>query len=312
LESRVLLKAHHKLVCECAETTLASTSESMNNNNNTTHWQQHRDIEEEHVLWYTDVDGPNGDSTPSFSLTPRDTSLVLSSLLQLGLPRIYVQRDRAPSPQCVASTAMMNSSSIQWASYSEPQYSWDQPHPHFFHTPPVHPSANPSVGAYGPQVHHNHFHPSPPLYVQHQPPPVQEQESFPFHGCPCVDAEDYFLHNQNTTPSPAQVQVEAFPDDSFPRDPLQPSPDAGDDDSYLNEYSTKSPRGKELFVYHVPFNMTNDDLRDLFSQYGVIIRASIARHQSGEPRSFGFVKFKLQSAADEALLRLNNYQVSML
>lgn len=124
-------------------------------------------------------------------------------------------------------------------------------------------------------VHHNHIHPSPP-YVQHQP-----------------------------------VQVQASSHVSFPGDLRQPSPDAADD-SRLHEYSAKSPRGKELFVSHLPSEMTDDKLRDLFSAYGVVIRASIARHKSGEPRSFAFVKFKHQGNADQALLHLNNYQVSMM
>jgi RNA recognition motif-containing protein len=58
--------------------------------------------------------------------------------------------------------------------------------------------------------------------------------------------------------------------------------------------------------------MTDKELRDLFSQHGVVTRASIARHQSGKSRGYAFVKFKLQSAADNAIMRLDKYEVSIM
>ena len=58
--------------------------------------------------------------------------------------------------------------------------------------------------------------------------------------------------------------------------------------------------------------MTEEELRDLFSPHGVVTRASIARHQSGKSRGYAFVKFKLQSAADNAIMRLDKYEVSIM
>ena len=96
-----------------------------------------------------------------------------------------------------------------------------------------------------------------------------------------------------------------------------PSPPDADSDDHdcdipLLEYSVKSRRGKELFVAHIPFDMTEAELLALCSQYGDVISASIMRHDLGVSKCFAYVKFKLQSAADNALLRLNHYEVSII
>ncbi|KAK1735005.1 RNA-binding protein [Skeletonema marinoi] len=93
-----------------------------------------------------------------------------------------------------------------------------------------------------------------------------------------------------------------------------PSPPDADSDDHdydipLLEYSVKSRRGKELFVAHIPFDMTEAELLALCSQYGDVISASIMRHDLGVSKCFAYVKFKLQSTADNALLRLNRYEV---
>jgi hypothetical protein len=270
---------------------------NMNTNMNT-HWDQ--DAEEEMIGHWYGSNGPYGDS-PSPSLASSDTSL--SWAYQAALRPITVHHGRAPSPQGVASISVMPS--FVWAArYSDPQYpyyynAWGRAH--FY---PVHSSTDPSMGGFVPQVHHMQMHspPPPPPYVYHHHQLVQEQESF---GGPSTSmyAED-FLHT-NPHYHPAQEQV--FCDDSSSAGDLhQPSPGV---DSPLHEYSCKSPRGKELFVYHLPSDMNNDELRNLFSQYGVVTRASVARHKTGVSRLFAFVKFKLQIGADEALLHLNDYRV---
>ena len=96
--------------------------------------------------------------------------------------------------------------------------------------------------------------------------------------------------------------------------PSPPDADSDDHDSDipLLEYSVKSRRGKELFVAHIPFDMTEAELLALCSQYGDVMSASIMRHDLGVSKCFAYVKFKLQSAADNALLRLNHYEVSII
>jgi hypothetical protein len=259
--------------------------------NDDTPWDQDA---EENGHWYSS----NGGDSPSPSLASSDTSTSLISwAFQAALPPIVVQHGRAASPQSVTST-MHSLSSFALARYLEPHYhpyyyeSWGQTH---FYGTPDHSSTNSlmSMGGFAPQVHHDHIQLSPP-HVRHQPSVYDEAEDF--------------LRTTTATPSPAQVQMQAFLND-FPMDLHQPSPA---EESPLNGYSMKSPRGKELFVCHLPSEMTDEELRDLFSQYGVVIRVSIVRHKQKESRSFAFVIFKLQIDADEALLRLNAYEVSKM
>jgi hypothetical protein len=257
--------------------------------NDDTPWDQDA---EENGHWYSS----NGGDSPSPSLASSDTSLI-SWAFQAALPPIVVQHGRAASPQSVAST-MHSLSSFALARYLEPHY-------HPYYGTPDHSSTNSfmSMGGFVPQVRHDQL--SPP-HVQHQPAQVQV-----FHGPSVYDEVEDFLRTTTTTPSPAQVQMQAFLHDDSPMDLHQPSPA---EESPLNEYSMKSPRGKELFVCHLPSEMTDEELRDLFSQYGVVIRVSIVRHkpEPEESRSFAFVKFEKQIDADEALLRLNDYEVSKM
>eukprot|EP00984_Skeletonema_dohrnii_P005130 scaffold1812_cov123-Skeletonema_dohrnii-CCMP3373.AAC.1 len=103
------------------------------------------------------------------------------------------------------------------------------------------------------------------------------------------------------TPKTHQFQpLSLSPPDADSEDP--------DCDIPLLEYSVKSRRGKELFVAHIPFDMTEEELLALCSQYGDVMSASIMRHDLGVSKCFAYVKFKLQSAADNALLRLNHYE----
>eukprot|EP00984_Skeletonema_dohrnii_P011660 scaffold4674_cov92-Skeletonema_dohrnii-CCMP3373.AAC.1 len=105
------------------------------------------------------------------------------------------------------------------------------------------------------------------------------------------------------TPKAHQLQPPPSPPDADSDDP--------DCDTPLLEYSVKSRRGKELFVAHIPFDMTEEELLALCSQYGDVMSASIMHHDLGVSKCFAYVKFKLQSAADNALLRLNHYEVSI-
>eukprot|EP00985_Skeletonema_marinoi_P020544 scaffold12258_cov94-Skeletonema_marinoi.AAC.1 len=65
-------------------------------------------------------------------------------------------------------------------------------------------------------------------------------------------------HQFQPPPSPPDADVDADSDDP-------------DSDTPLLEYSVKSRRGKELFVAHIPFDMTEAELLALCSQYGDVM-----------------------------------------
>jgi len=58
----------------------------------------------------------------------------------------------------------------------------------------------------------------------------------------------------------------------------------------------------KLFVAGIPWSMTNDALRELFSQYGEITEAIIINdRESGRSKGFGFVTFANAEDAQKAL-----------
>jgi len=63
---------------------------------------------------------------------------------------------------------------------------------------------------------------------------------------------------------------------------------------------------KNIFVGSLSFNATEDDLRQLFGQYGTVERASILMdRETGRSRGFGFVEMSNDSEADAAINSLN-------
>ena len=65
---------------------------------------------------------------------------------------------------------------------------------------------------------------------------------------------------------------------------------------------------QKLYVGNMPFSMTEDSLRTLFSTHGEVESvAVIMDRETGRPRGFGFVEMK--SGAQEAIQALNNQEV---
>lgn len=62
---------------------------------------------------------------------------------------------------------------------------------------------------------------------------------------------------------------------------------------------------KRIYVGNLPFSANEDQLRDLFSEYGEVISVSlVSDRQTGQPRGFGFVEMD-DSAADKAVSGLD-------
>jgi RNA recognition motif-containing protein len=60
-----------------------------------------------------------------------------------------------------------------------------------------------------------------------------------------------------------------------------------------------------MYVGNLPFSSTEDDLRDLFSQYGEVQSANIIYdRETGRSRGFGFVEMA-EDGADSAMEALN-------
>lgn len=70
------------------------------------------------------------------------------------------------------------------------------------------------------------------------------------------------------------------------------------------------PQGCNLFVFHIPNDMTNFHLFHLFSPFGVVTSARIMiDHTTGRSRGFGFVSFDNTASAQLAVASLNGFQI---
>jgi cold-inducible RNA-binding protein len=69
----------------------------------------------------------------------------------------------------------------------------------------------------------------------------------------------------------------------------------------------KNTMGIRLYVGNLPFNVTEEALREHFSTVGPLSYLSIPTdRETGKQRGFAFVEFKDRAQADEAIRRFNN------
>ena len=61
-----------------------------------------------------------------------------------------------------------------------------------------------------------------------------------------------------------------------------------------------------IYVGNLPYNLTDDDLRAAFSEFGEVASVNIIMDKmSGQSKGFGFVEMPDGSAAEEAIEALN-------
>lgn len=62
-----------------------------------------------------------------------------------------------------------------------------------------------------------------------------------------------------------------------------------------------------IYVGNLPYDIGEDELRDVFSQFGEVSKVNIIMDKfSGQPKGFGFVEMPNDSEADEAVKALND------
>jgi len=65
-----------------------------------------------------------------------------------------------------------------------------------------------------------------------------------------------------------------------------------------------------IYVGNLSYSMTDEDLRDLFTEFGEVSSASVIMDKfSGQSKGFGFVEMPQQADAEAAIKALNDQDV---
>ena len=72
----------------------------------------------------------------------------------------------------------------------------------------------------------------------------------------------------------------------------------------------EGPQGANLFIYHLPHDLTDADLATLFDCYGNVISAKVyVDKYTGESKGFGFVSYDSIKSANAAIEHMNGFQI---
>ena len=67
---------------------------------------------------------------------------------------------------------------------------------------------------------------------------------------------------------------------------------------------------KKLYVGNLPYSATSDSLQQVFSQYGVVVNASVIMDRmTNRSKGFGFVEFETEEAAQKAVDAMNGQEL---
>jgi len=206
-----------------------------------------------------------------------------------------------------------------------------QQHPH------AHSQPNPNSTGRGtgpPGIHHptmmhqhqqmhpqytNHMMPPPPpnqnhlgQYPNHMmpPPPHQMPQMSPYQG-------------YHQPPPPHHPMAGAYQDPTMhhpfngmhmhPMFMSQPQHAQQQAQHHANHHTARpqeGPPGANLFIYHLPHDLTDADLATVFDHFGNVISAKVyVDKYTGESKGFGFVSYDNVDSANAAIEQMNGFQI---
>lgn len=137
-------------------------------------------------------------------------------------------------------------------------------------------------GAY----HQGHDSPVPPYHQAPMPHPYHQGYDMYGHG----------------PPSPYGPGGQGRSRNNYGRDGRGPPP--------VPRRPREGPAGANLFIYHLPIDLTDADLATAFNPFGNVISAKVyVDRYTGESKGFGFVSYDSVMSAELAIEQMNGFQI---
>jgi len=174
----------------------------------------------------------------------------------------------------------------QAAQYPQSHFSQPPPHPGYMYQPP----------SYG-HAPYSYHHPAGPFAS------VQTSAS----TSASAPSDIYELSR------PGQQQRKNHPARQ-PRSSRSPKPTGfrqrQDISTNVNPRPREGPPGANLFIYHLPHDLTDADLATAFNPFGNVISAKVYVDKfTGESKGFGFVSYDAVLSAEQAIEQMNGFQI---
>eukprot|EP01080_Neovahlkampfia_damariscottae_P011490 gene11490-4654_t len=71
----------------------------------------------------------------------------------------------------------------------------------------------------------------------------------------------------------------------------------------------QSVDSKNLFIKYLPPDLTDDNFKDLFLNFGTVLSCKIVRDENFVSKGYGFVRYKNEMEANNALNSMNGYKI---
>jgi CUG-BP- and ETR3-like factor len=175
------------------------------------------------------------------------------------------------------------------------QQTHDGTPPTNINTPGVHPpplmGMPPPAHAYSQHQHHGHDSPVPPFVPPSHPHHPMHHPAYHqgyMYG-PYAQAQPHHHYPMGRGPHRERGRG--------PSPPVPPRPREG-------------PAGANLFIYHLPIDLTDADLATAFNPFGHVISAKVyVDRYTGESKGFGFVSYDSVMSAELAIEQMNGFQI---
>ncbi|KAL7565601.1 hypothetical protein ACA910_018964, partial [Epithemia clementina (nom. ined.)] len=168
--------------------------------------------------------------------------------------------------------------------------------------PPSTPGASSPHGVSNPAYHHPSIPTHHPSHHQFPPPPFPYMYPHaaymqPAYAPPPHHHPQHHHHQQQQQQQPPPT----------PQDEQQQSQEGANSS---NPRPREGPAGANLFVYHLPHDLTDADLATAFNSFGNVISAKVyVDKYTGESKGFGFVSYDSVISAEAAIEQMNGFQI---